>query len=75
MAEGNFVMVHSRYSNGDGWALIVVDIVRMKDGIFVEHWDVTEGAATESESRSKRPMFGESWPKLSFKESQVGRAW
>ncbi len=75
MAEGDFVMVHSRYSNGDGSALIVVDIVKMKDGIFMEHWDVTEGSVTEAESRSKRPMFGDSWPKLSFKESKVGSAW
>ena len=75
MAEGNFVMVHSRYSNGDGSALIVVDIVRMKEGIFMEHWDVTEGSVTEGESRSKRPMFGDSWPKLSFKESKLSSAW
>ena len=75
MAEGEFVMVHSRYSNGDGSALIVVDIMRMKDGIFMEHWDVTEGAVTEAESRSKRPMFGDSWPKLSFKESKLSSAW
>ena len=75
MAEGDFVMVHSRYSNGDGSALIVVDIMRMKDGIFMEHWDVTEGAVTETESRSKLPMFGDSWPKLSFKESKLSSAW
>ena len=75
MAEGEFVMVHSRYSNGDGSALIVVDIMRMKDGIFMEHWDVTEGAVTEAESRSKRPMFGDSWPKVSFKESKLSSAW
>ena len=75
MAEGDFVMVHSRYSNGDGSALIVVDIMRMKDGIFMEHWDVTEGSVTEAESRSKRPMFGDSWPKLSFKESKLSSAW
>jgi predicted SnoaL-like aldol condensation-catalyzing enzyme len=61
MAEGDFVMVHSRYSNGDGSALIVVD--------------VTEGSVTEAESRSKRPMFGDSWPKLSFKESKLSSAW
>jgi predicted SnoaL-like aldol condensation-catalyzing enzyme len=75
MAEGDFVMVHSRYSNGDGSALIVVDIMRIKDGIFMEHWDVSEGAVTDTESRSKRPMFGDSWPQLSFKASKVGSAW
>ena len=75
MAEDDFVMVHSRYSNGDGSALIVVDIMRIKDGTFMEHWDVTEGSVTEAESRSKRPMFGDSWPKLSFKESKLSSAW
>src|SRR5215469_1789392 len=75
MAEGDFVMVHSRYSNGDGSAIVVVDIMRMKDGIFMEHWDVTEGSVTEAESKSKRPMFGHSWPKLSFKESSLSSSW
>lgn len=75
MAEGDYVMVHSRYLNGDGSALVVVDIMRMKDGIFMEHWDVTEGSVTETESRSKRPMFDNDWPKLSFKESKLSSAW
>ena len=75
MAEGDFVMVHSKYSISDGSALIVVDIMRMKDGIFMEHWDVSEGSLTEAESKSKRPMFGDSWPKLSFKESKLSSAW
>jgi hypothetical protein len=68
-------MVHSRYSISDGSALIVVDIMRMKDGIFLEHWDVSEGALTEAESRSKRPMFGDSFPARSWSESMVKDAW
>ena len=75
MADGDFVMVHSRYSNGDGSALIVVDIMRVKDRTFMEHWDVTEGSVTEAESKSKRQMFGDSWPKLSFKQSSLSSAW
>jgi predicted SnoaL-like aldol condensation-catalyzing enzyme len=41
VAEGDFVMLHGRYS-GLGLPLnwIVADIVRMKDGNVVEHWDV-----------------------------------
>jgi predicted SnoaL-like aldol condensation-catalyzing enzyme len=40
VAEGDFVILHGRYS-GHGLPLnwIVADIVRMKDGILVEHWD------------------------------------
>ena len=59
MAEGDYVMVHSRYSNPDGTAIVVVDIMRMKDGKFEEHWDVIQPEASEAESKSKRPMFGE----------------
>jgi predicted SnoaL-like aldol condensation-catalyzing enzyme len=75
MAEGDFVMVHSRYSIADGSALIVVDIMRMKDGIFQEHWDVSEGSLTEAESKSKRPMFGNNFAKRSWTESIVKGAW
>jgi predicted SnoaL-like aldol condensation-catalyzing enzyme len=32
MAEGDYVMVHSRYTNPDGSAIVVVDIMRIKDG-------------------------------------------
>ena len=43
VAEGDFVILHGRYS-GHGLPLnwIVADIVRMKDGILVEHWDVIQ---------------------------------
>jgi predicted SnoaL-like aldol condensation-catalyzing enzyme len=34
MAEGDYVMVHSRYTNPDGSAIVVVDIMRIKDGVF-----------------------------------------
>jgi predicted SnoaL-like aldol condensation-catalyzing enzyme len=40
----------------------VVDILRIADGVFVEHWDVIEDEATEEESKSGRPMFGDSFP-------------
>jgi predicted SnoaL-like aldol condensation-catalyzing enzyme len=75
MAEGDFVMLHSRYSLPDGTALIVMDIVRIKDGIFEEHWDVSEGALTEDESKSKLPMFGDQFPAKSFSESMAKGAW
>lgn len=61
MAEGDYVMVHSRYTNPDGSALVVVDIMRMKDGIFQEHWDVMEPEASQAESKSKLPMFGDAF--------------
>ena len=63
MAEGDYVMVHSRYTNPDGSAIVVVDIMRIKDGIFQEHWDVIQPEASEAESKSKAPMFGTKFPR------------
>lgn len=63
VAEGDVVVVHGRYS-GHGlpanW--IVADIVRIKDGLLIEHWDVIQDEATEEQSKSKLPMFGSSFP-------------
>ena len=48
MAEGDFVIVHGRFSDfGAAVNWIAADILRIKDGIFVEHWDVTQDEATE----------------------------
>jgi predicted SnoaL-like aldol condensation-catalyzing enzyme len=64
VAEGDFVMLHGRFSGlGPGlpnW--IVVDIVRMKDGVLVEHWDVIQDEATRAQSKSGNPMFGREFP-------------
>jgi predicted SnoaL-like aldol condensation-catalyzing enzyme len=38
---------------------IVADVVRMKDGILVEHWDVIQDEATRESSKSGCPMFGD----------------
>jgi predicted SnoaL-like aldol condensation-catalyzing enzyme len=38
----------------------VVDILRLEDGILVEHWDVIQDEAKTSVSG--RPMFGEHFP-------------
>jgi predicted SnoaL-like aldol condensation-catalyzing enzyme len=64
MAEGDSVIVHGRYS-GIGLPVnwIVVDIVRIKDGILVEHWDVIQDEATKQQSKSGAPMFGKTFPK------------
>ena len=60
VAEGDVVILHGRYS-GLGLPLnwIVADIVRMKDGILAEHWDVIQNEATRESSKSGLPMFGE----------------
>jgi predicted SnoaL-like aldol condensation-catalyzing enzyme len=63
MAEGDYVMIHSRYSNPDGSAIVVVDIMRIKDGVFQEHWDVNEPEATREESKSKFRDSRDSFPR------------
>jgi predicted SnoaL-like aldol condensation-catalyzing enzyme len=64
LAERDYVTVHGRFS-GMGFPTnwIVTDIIRMKDGILVEHWDVIQDEATKEQSKSGHPMFGDSFPK------------
>ena len=63
LAEDDYVIVHSRYSgNGRPSAWVVIDIVRMESGILAEHWDVIQNEATEADSKSGKPMFGNSFP-------------
>jgi predicted SnoaL-like aldol condensation-catalyzing enzyme len=64
VAEGDFVIVHGRFSNlGLPVNWIAADIVRIEDGILVEHWDVIQDEATEEQSKSGAPMFGKTFPK------------
>lgn len=63
LAEGDLVMMHGRYSGiGLPANWIVVDIVRLEDGVLVEHWDVIQDEATREQSQSGRPMFGDAFP-------------
>ena len=63
VAEGDFVIVHGRFSGfGAPVNWIAADIVRIQNGILVEHWDVIQDEATEEQSISKRPMFGTTFP-------------
>ena len=64
VGEGDLVILHGRYS-GIGLPVnwVVADIVRMQDGILVEHWDVIQDEASEEQSKSGNPMFGETFPK------------
>jgi predicted SnoaL-like aldol condensation-catalyzing enzyme len=59
VAEGDFVIVHGRFSDfGLPVNWIAADIVRVKDGVLVEHFDVIQDEATQEQSKSGRPMFG-----------------
>ena len=60
VAEGDYVMIHGRFWGEHrpvNW--IGVDILRIADGVLAEHWDVLQDEATQAESKSGLPMFGD----------------
>ena len=63
MAEGDMLMLHGRFSGiGLPANWIVVDIVRIENGLLAEHWDVIEDEVTREKSVSGLPMFGAEFP-------------
>ena len=63
-ADGDFVMLHGRFSGMPRTNWIAADVVRVVDGRLVEHWDVLQDEATRQESKSGLPMFGDSFPEV-----------
>jgi predicted SnoaL-like aldol condensation-catalyzing enzyme len=60
VAEKDFVIVHGRFSGfGQPVNWIAADIIRIKDGVLAEHWDVIQDEATLEQSKSGQPMFGD----------------
>jgi predicted SnoaL-like aldol condensation-catalyzing enzyme len=63
VADGDFVIVHGRFSGfGAPVNWIAADILRIENGILVEHWDVIQDEATREQSKSGSPMFGDKFP-------------
>ncbi|MEC3947689.1 nuclear transport factor 2 family protein [Sphingobium sp. HWE2-09] len=63
VASGDYVMLHGRFSGlAEPVNMVVVDILRIENGVLAEHWDVLEVEATRENSKSGLPMFGESFP-------------
>jgi predicted SnoaL-like aldol condensation-catalyzing enzyme len=58
VAEGDLVIVQGRFSGFQKTAWITADIVKIADGLLVEHWDVIQDEATRLSSKSGLPMFG-----------------
>jgi predicted SnoaL-like aldol condensation-catalyzing enzyme len=63
VADGEFVIVHGRFSGFQVVSWIAADILRIKDGLLVEHWDVIQDEAIKEESKSGLPMFGAEFPR------------
>jgi predicted SnoaL-like aldol condensation-catalyzing enzyme len=63
VAEGDYVIAHGRFSGmGRPAAWIAADVIRFEDGKLAEHWDVLQDEATQAESVSGLPMFGDRFP-------------
>jgi len=63
VADGDFVIIHGRFSGlGQPKNWIAADILRIVDGVLVEHWDVLQDEVSEAESKSGLPMFGSTFP-------------
>jgi predicted SnoaL-like aldol condensation-catalyzing enzyme len=63
VAEGDYVIAHGRFTgNGRPSAWIAADVVRFEDGKLAEHWDVLQDEATQEQSVSGLPMFGDRFP-------------
>ena len=63
VADGDFVIVHGRFSGFQAVNWIAADILLIKNGLLVEHWDVIQDEATKEQSKSGLPMFGDHFPK------------
>ena len=62
VGDGDFVIVHGRFSgHGRPKNWIAADILRIVDGVLVEHWDVLQDEASQAESKSGLPMFRDSF--------------
>jgi predicted SnoaL-like aldol condensation-catalyzing enzyme len=62
VAEGEFVIIHGRFSGFQLTNWIAADILRIKDGIFLEHWDVIQDEATKPSQRVACPCSARSSP-------------
>jgi predicted SnoaL-like aldol condensation-catalyzing enzyme len=63
VADSEFVIVHGRFSGFQAVNWIVADVLRIKNGLLAEHWDVIQDEATKEQSKSGLPMFGSEFPR------------
>src|SRR5437879_11187080 len=62
VAEGDYVMVHGRFSGGGRPTRIVVDIFRIEGARLADHWDVVQDEGTKAESRRGLANLGATFP-------------
>ena len=72
VADGDFVIVHGRFSGfGAPVNWIAADILRIEDGVLIEHWDVIQDEATRESSKSGLPMFGDKFRERGLSSEEV----
>jgi predicted SnoaL-like aldol condensation-catalyzing enzyme len=57
VANGDYVMIHGRYTGWGPNPVVAVDIFRIEAGKLAEHWDVAQEEVPAAASKSGRPMF------------------
>ena len=57
VAEGEYVMVHGRYTGWGPKPMVAVDIFRVADGKIAEHWDVMQEEVPATQSANGHSMF------------------
>lgn len=57
MKQGNYVMVHGRYTGWGPKPLVGVDIFRIDAGKVIEHWDVLQEEVPADKSPNGHAMF------------------
>jgi hypothetical protein len=57
MSKGDLVMVHSRYTGFGPNPMVIVDILRVRKGKLVEHWDIMQEEVPADKSANGNTMF------------------
>jgi predicted SnoaL-like aldol condensation-catalyzing enzyme len=57
IADGDFVMIHGRYTGWTDKPMVGVDIFRVKGGRLVEHWDVIQEEVPAAQTATGNAMF------------------
>ena len=57
VAEGEYVMIHGRYTGWGPKPMVAVDIFRVVGGKLVEHWDVIQEEVQAELTKSGNSMF------------------
>ena len=61
MAENDLVIVHGQFSGFSGAASwVTANVVRIRDRVLVEHWDVLQREETSERSIGQSPMYDRS---------------